>query len=705
MTEKQRRLQAQQFLANAMPFPGERRFILGTFERGITLYRQQIRALNLVYALVTTKRVHLRKPRARAPKIAVIGGGAFGSTAAVAAAFAGYRVLLLERHQTLLQLQRGCDTRWIHPRFYDWPAPESESQMARLPFLDWTASSAGNVALQITRGIENLQNGVLAGRLDIELGVPEIQVESISGESFEVRYRSAAGQHIRGCEAVIYAVGFGYETNHGASDSYWRNDPYGQYELGYVGKKIRYVVSGVGDGGLVDLFRLTLREFRYEHIFSDMFPGRGKPIHRELEHIRTAFKTSKENLFDKLADLEEGEHKKVVSLAKDVLRERLRGDTAVTLNGSRSSFRSSLFLDSMSFSNALLAYLLFRVDAFHYKQGTLDLTTSGKPKVLKTKGKGTFLPLWLKRAKPIVRHGIRREEALRAVGCAKAIDFLRARADMDSGRQIFPAGWWGQYVEPEATLTAKSRHSGIEYVPPVLRTHATTFVATVASMLKGIIDQKKPRRSGSRKFRVALHRLTHFDGEDVFQQITPYKGRDVSPAGVGRFFPVRGGIVGLACRTGSLVVARKVNKTKFRELWDLADFHLTGAKGIKPYVDSLLCCPFFAAETRPRRQRILLALFVDSADPNLFDERTLRVISAACRGFVDLLESLHDERMLRVLPSSHSGYEVFAEPGLDRLAEQLKGLGVKFVDASDSVWKKDLTFATLQSTDLQSAEN
>jgi hypothetical protein len=35
-----------EFLENARPFPGENRFVLGTFERGVTVYRQQIRALN-----------------------------------------------------------------------------------------------------------------------------------------------------------------------------------------------------------------------------------------------------------------------------------------------------------------------------------------------------------------------------------------------------------------------------------------------------------------------------------------------------------------------------------------------------------------------------------------------------------------------------------------------------------------------------------
>jgi hypothetical protein len=150
-----------------------------------------------------------------------------------------------------------------------------------------------------------------------------------------------------------------------------------------------------------------------------------------------------------------------------------------------------------------------------------------------------------------------------------------------------------------------------------------------------------------------------------------------------------------------LVVVKKQNPVKFSKIWALTELKLTGAKAIKPYVDSLLCCPFFAPESQGGRQRVMLALFVDSADPNFFNDEARRVISSACRGFVDLLESLREERMLRVLPGSAMGYEVKAKADLAILTTQLRRLGVSFVDASNRGWKKGLTFRKLRSVDLQ----
>jgi hypothetical protein len=126
--------------------------------------------------------------------------------------------------------------------------------------------------------------------------------------------------------------------------------------------------------------------------------------------------------------------------------------------------------------------------------------------------------------------------------------------------------------------------------------HATTFVCTLGNVLGVLIDKRKSNPRGRKTFRVALHRLTRFDGNEVYQQITPYAGRVESTAGLGRFFLVESGIVGLACKTGSLVVVEKKNEKKFTRIWELTALRKSGAKEIKPYVDSLLACPFFAPQ-------------------------------------------------------------------------------------------------------------
>jgi hypothetical protein len=231
-------------------------------------------------------------------------------------------------------------------------------------------------------------------------------------------------------------------------------------------------------------------------------------------------------------------------------------------------------------------------------------------------------------------------------------------------------------------------------------THATTFVSTLGRILEYIID-KSSKGQGERKFRVTLHRLARFDGLDVFQQITPYVGRVDSSAGFGRFFRVESGIVGLAARTGSLVVARKTNGQKFQRVWQLTQLKRSRAKSIKPYVDSLFACPFFAPDESNGDLHTLLVLFVDSADADFFTEEVLGTISAACGGFVLLLENLYRSGALRLVPSSHHGFRVLPASRLEALVSELKTLGVTFKSPIDHGWKKELTFETLNSLDLE----
>ena len=197
----------------------------------------------------------------------------------------------------------------------------------------------------------------------------------------------------------------------------------------------------------------------------------------------------------------------------------------------------------------------------------------------------------------VARHGTDRTEALRAIGCGdKEIRFIREQSK--SGNQIYPDGWWGRYTRPTDAARDDESFTPVEFVPPALVSHATTFVSTLGNILGVLIDRSSKEIRRKRKFRLALHRLTRFEGHQVFQQITPYTGRVESMAGLGRYFRVEGGIVGLACRTGSLVVAEKKDQEKFDRIWQLTELQRSGAKRIKPYVDSLLACPFFAPEKR-----------------------------------------------------------------------------------------------------------
>ena len=107
-------------------------YILGCYARYLTLYSQQVRALNLVAALSETGEISDGK------RVAVIGAGAAGLTAAVAAAARKAQVIVLEKSEGVMELQRNNRQRWIHPHIYDWPNAEGKYDYTVL--LSWAGA-------------------------------------------------------------------------------------------------------------------------------------------------------------------------------------------------------------------------------------------------------------------------------------------------------------------------------------------------------------------------------------------------------------------------------------------------------------------------------------------------------------------------------------------------------------------------------------
>jgi pyridine nucleotide-disulfide oxidoreductase len=239
-------------------------YVLGSFERRVTLYSQQVRALNLAFALFETGQL---KAGAR---VAVIGAGASGITAAIGLAHLGAKVELIERTDVLSPLQRACRTRWIHPHIYDWPAPGSEEDEATLPLVGWKAGYAHDIA----RVLEDALQQVIRKHRTIDLTL-SATVQNVTGGarpqiSWQGR-RPAGAKVVRTdeeFEAAIIAVGFGVEegTEQLPMSSYWRNDDLDQPVLKPQEDPIRCLVSGNGDGGLIDILRLRMRDFRLESL-------------------------------------------------------------------------------------------------------------------------------------------------------------------------------------------------------------------------------------------------------------------------------------------------------------------------------------------------------------------------------------------------------------------------------------------------------
>ncbi|RVJ73072.1 ABC-three component system protein [Sinorhizobium medicae] len=217
--------------------------VLGSFERRVTVYAQQVRALNLVDALLSQNVVR------EDGKVAIVGGGAAGVTAAVALSKAAPNLKaldLFEARADILQLQKNS-TRYLHPHFYDWPSIGSEEEDAGLPIMNWTAGAAGDVVKTLWSQFDEACGTT---RLNF---YPNSLVTSLKPSAVStVRVVTAGTAVARIYDAVILAIGFGLEAFlDGDTDSYWKPSALAGAMLVQMPEPSIFI-SGNGDGGLVD---------------------------------------------------------------------------------------------------------------------------------------------------------------------------------------------------------------------------------------------------------------------------------------------------------------------------------------------------------------------------------------------------------------------------------------------------------------------
>lgn len=197
---------------------GKNVFSLGCTERHrITLYYQQVRAFNLVYALEKQK---LLKSGTR---ICILGAGPAGVAAASAAAILGAEVVLLEKeHDILGVLRTGNKRRLFHPALDKWPDPAWKNNKAGLPLYTWEQPKDLEVSpqdlrrnfLEELRGIQNCPRNklrVLTGFQEQPVwkdGQWHIELDQCSESHTSAKVAEAPTATFE-AEILILAFGFG----------------------------------------------------------------------------------------------------------------------------------------------------------------------------------------------------------------------------------------------------------------------------------------------------------------------------------------------------------------------------------------------------------------------------------------------------------------------------------------------------------------
>jgi hypothetical protein len=631
-------------------------FILGLRDEKVTVYSQQIRSLNLIYAL--KKEGHISENS----KIAIIGGGIAGVTAAAAALSLGTSVSLYEQRPILCHLQHGCHTRWIHPHLYNWPLPGAENPMAGVPLVNWIAGPAAVVSDQILGSFNRILEKIKLGKKQIPQEHSDIQLylgattKLVSPRKIQWD-NSITGQRggIDNFDVIILAIGFGIERNVqvGTTPSYWRNDSVGQPLPGATSEqKWRFFISGTGDGGFIDLIRSRLSGFNQGRILSDLFPSGlrdsvafinelrkireewdseieswnmqmikpGSQDEEKLENLRGQIEEEKsEWLFDQFVKF----HKNNDGLFQRFnarLKTFLREDTTTIFNGEPSSFANTLRLDQSSMFNAFVAYNLYLIGGFSY--------VSGKAKL---KSKNVFVNNVAFSVDQIVfRHGTNRDHIINALDptgkTLAKINKLHRKNSNDNPEPKWRAGWWGQW---EARLYKKGsmvkdyqqaiKRNWSEPISPQIIALTTGFV----ELLSTIIKQNAPNLT----FRCVFHRFIRTQ-KRFFAQQTSFYGGDRNKGLPGRVFDAEFGANALTFRQKKPIWISR--DSQFDRIWQYLGLNpeknIPNESGIiLPDIKSWLLLPFFGnSKALPSSSFPIALLFIESNDAEFFTDIKIR---------------------------------------------------------------------------------
>lgn len=609
-------------------------YLVGTFDTGVTVFSQQTRALNLAWAAVESELVPttpMEPSDTITPqcKIAIVGAGFAGLSVAAGLISKGSvaDITIFEQRDTLLPLQQGSDSRWLHPRIYDWPREGSQASVAMLPVLNWTAARASDVVVQVlsewkktlrgsdinptlycnTRHLQIHECGDGTSRVKLEW-VGEKRT-AIDGTTEQDSSQSNVGRSDT-FDLVILAIGFGVERD--GALSYWRNETMGQPSLDQPRRT--FLVSGQGDGAMIDVLRLRISQYRQDRILEELFNDK-KSLLSLIQKLHTRYTDDehRKGLFADFEALERNEdtNTEFEGVIKQLSR-RLRRDTDVILHLQVRNL--SQLLDPptsrISFQNKILIFFLYKCGGF--VPSTLD-----EEKLIKQHAvhKGNI----------VRRHGTYRDDQLSAIlsdHLYRAIKTRRGDAKPDPFSQPDRARWPGGYFD----FRGKSQDSFLiednqrahwrkEYLPGPTELMATAFCATLAGLICS-------RHTEPGRLRVTLHRAISFGDEELLQQACDYQGTDTArgaKTSAARTFPANNGTIGIAYRSRKIVRSvSKIAPTQLSEAMDSLQLNEASRK-MSSSVKFVLAIPLLEpGNSLPYAPSVTGVIYIDSEAENFF---------------------------------------------------------------------------------------
>ncbi|HUB15225.1 MAG TPA: AAA family ATPase [Acetobacteraceae bacterium] len=375
-------------------------YILGCYDLVKTVYTQQARALTLIHALFRTGELK------SGSRLGIIGGGAAGITAAAAAAVNGATVVLYEQASHLMPLQRQNTKRFLHPHIYDWPKPGADNPQAGLPILDWAAGLSGAVAKEILAGFEQIRHAT--GKITVHPGQPIRDITRVpSGdEQRRVRVLGGEGDINEIFDTVIVAIGFGLEPAIRLgiqTPRYWEDDDLDQALDASPDRPRRILVSGSGDGALIDIMRAKIDDFRHEEILAFIAEGDAfEAVKQRLLEVEDRARRSSAILGTSSVNLHQAYNQ--ISIPDDLaqkLTSRIRTDTKVCFNFNAPERYST----GSSILNRFLVSTLCRLGAVEAKLARLEdgAVSFRPPEAYAVRWPGMAEPQLFDRA--VIRHG------------------------------------------------------------------------------------------------------------------------------------------------------------------------------------------------------------------------------------------------------------------------------------------------------------